>query len=229
MITPSCLPLIVILVEEDAGPRGVARVKCFDQGLNFYPSFPVENSLVLDFRADQIHQLSTDIQAQRQSIMLQHDGADPCELPFTNKNRKKFMKRMSLLAEAIDKYSTLCCDTGTLCVNLEGDNSWTDPILLLDVAWVNSKLIEEGREPDPNSVYELQTYLDRRSRGQLPQYESQNVLDFRLLKPRIGFIERAIKVVMPVKRVGRWVLVSLSGCPGEFFHLMHRYVLYTSY
>lgn len=61
--------------------------------------------MVLDFRAEQIHHLRTEIEAQTERIKLQYNIKDPCILPSRNKQRKKFVKRMSLLADQIEKYS----------------------------------------------------------------------------------------------------------------------------
>lgn len=94
-----------IITEQEDGPRAPARLKSYDQRFNFYPSFPVERSMVLDFRAEQIHHLRVEIQAQTERIKSQYNIKDPCVLPQRNKQRKKFVKRMSLLADQVEKYS----------------------------------------------------------------------------------------------------------------------------
>lgn len=65
--------------------------------------------MVLEYRADQIHDLRVKIQAQREKIKVLYHVADPCNLPPRNKHRKKFMKRLSFMADQIEKYSTLNC------------------------------------------------------------------------------------------------------------------------
>lgn len=64
--------------------------------------------MVLDFRAEQIHHLRIEIQAQTERIKSRYNVKDPCNLPQRNKQRKKFVKRMSLLADQIEKYSMWC-------------------------------------------------------------------------------------------------------------------------
>lgn len=78
----------------------------------------------------------------------------------------------------------------------------------LDTAWVNSKLVNDSQDPDGKSVFEFRTILEHRSKNQLPQYQSNNTLDFRLLEPRIGPIEKAVKVFMPLHWLGKKLLVS---------------------
>lgn len=94
-----------LITEEEDGPRAPARLKSYDQRFNFYPSFPVERSMMLDFRAEQIHHLRTQLQAQTERVKSQYNIQDPYILPQRNKHRKKLVKRMSLLADQIEKYS----------------------------------------------------------------------------------------------------------------------------
>lgn len=89
----------------------------------------------------------------------------------------------------------------------------------LDVAWVNAKQVNNSEEPDGKSLLELQSILQRRSGSQRPQYVSDNTLDFRLLEPRKGPIEKAVKVIMPLHFLGQWVLVS-SNSDEEFVVLL---------
>lgn len=103
------------MLEEDDGPRAIAGLKSYDSRFNFYPSFPKERSLVLDFRAAQIHHLSAAVEIQREQIKSQHKVTDPYDLSRGNKHRKKFVKRMSLLAEQIEKYSMSSRSTYNLC------------------------------------------------------------------------------------------------------------------
>lgn len=69
VITPtSMFRLTSNCSEQASGPHGLARVKDYDRRFAFYPSFSVERSLVLDFRADKISQLSTEIQHLRDGL-----------------------------------------------------------------------------------------------------------------------------------------------------------------
>lgn len=63
--------------------------------------------MALDFRAEQIQILRTDIQVHRERIKSRHNVADPYSLPYKNRHRRKFEKRMSFLAEQVEKYSEL--------------------------------------------------------------------------------------------------------------------------
>lgn len=82
----------------------------------------MERSMVLDFRAEEVHYLRIEMHAQRDEIKTRYNVLDPSCLPLTNKHRKKFMKCMSLLADKIEKYSTslvLCCVVGTSFVTTD--------------------------------------------------------------------------------------------------------------
>lgn len=83
----------------------MARLKSCDPRFNFYPTFAVERSLALDFRAEKIQFLRIDIQVHREGIKTLYNVTDPCYLPQNNKHRKKFEKLTSNLAEHVEKYS----------------------------------------------------------------------------------------------------------------------------
>lgn len=197
-----------LVTEEENGPRAPARLKSYDQRFNFYPSFPVERSMVLDFRAEQIHHLRIELQAHTERIKLQYNIKDPCLLPQQNKHRKKFIKRMSLLADQIEKYSMLSlAEHGS---NEHGGIFNKLTTFIADMAMVNSKILNDCQRPEGTSLLELQTYLERRSSSQLPQYQGENTNEFRLLEPKRGPIEKAVKVFMPLHWLGKWFLVRPS-------------------
>lgn len=197
-----------VIAEEEDGPRAPARLKSYDQRFNFYPSFPVERSMVLDFRAEQIHHLRIEIQAQTERIKSRYNVKDPCILPLRNKQRKKFVKRMSLLAEQIEKYSKFSLTERSPSEHGGTVNELT--AFITDIAMVNSKILNDCQIPEGTSLLELQTHLERRSRSQLPQYQSDKTSEFRLLEPKRGPIEKAVKVFMPLHWLGQWLLVRIA-------------------
>lgn len=71
-----------------------------------------------------------------------------------------------------------------------------------------SRFTNDSQDPEGNSLFELQTFLGKLSKTQLPQYGNDNTHDFRMLEPKRGPIERSVKVFMPLNRLGRWVVVS---------------------
>lgn len=75
---------------------------------------------------------------------------------------------------------------------------------------VNSKILNDCQLPEGTSLLELQTHLERRSPSQLPQYQSDNTNEFRLLEPKRGPMEKAVKVFMPLHWLGKWLLVRTS-------------------
>lgn len=58
-----CYKLTLSHSEQVSGPEGLARVKDYDRRFAFYPSFSVERSLALEFRAQRISRLSMEIKA----------------------------------------------------------------------------------------------------------------------------------------------------------------------
>ncbi|KAI7774634.1 uncharacterized protein LA080_008053 [Diaporthe eres] len=51
-----------------SGPEGLARVKDYDRRFAFYPSFSVERSLALEFRAQRISKLTMEIKALKEEL-----------------------------------------------------------------------------------------------------------------------------------------------------------------
>lgn len=80
---------------------------------------------------------------------------------------------------------------------------------ITDMAMVNSKILNDYEVPEGTSLLDLQTHLERRSVSQLPQYRSGNTNEFRLLEPKRGPIEKAVKVFMPLNWFGKWLLVRI--------------------
>lgn len=78
------------------------------------------------------------------------------------------------------------------------------------MAFVNTKIVNEFPVPDPESAKSLMGIISGRSKNQLPQYWTENILDFRSLEPKFGPIENGVKVLMPFSKVGSWLLVSHS-------------------
>lgn len=99
----SSLVLILSHAEEASGPEGLARVKDFDRGFAFYPSFSVERSLALEFRARRISKLSMEIQALRKESSSDASN-EPSNVPSTNTVEERLERMMSQLADSPAQY-----------------------------------------------------------------------------------------------------------------------------
>lgn len=56
------------MVEQDHGPRGLARVKDFDRRFTFFPALAEERYMILDFLAGQITKLSNKIRVIQRGL-----------------------------------------------------------------------------------------------------------------------------------------------------------------
>lgn len=99
----SSLVLILSHAEEASGPEGLARVKNYDRGFAFYPSFSVERSLTLEFRARRISKLSMEIQALRKQSSSD-TSTEPSSVPSTNTVEERLDGMMSQLADSLAQY-----------------------------------------------------------------------------------------------------------------------------
>ena len=102
-----CLKLTFSDLEQVTGPEGLARVKDYDRRFAFYPSFSVERSLALEFRAQRISRLSTEIQTLRRELKSE-DGSEPTSnLAPTGLDRvaeERLEGLMSRLADSLAQY-----------------------------------------------------------------------------------------------------------------------------
>ncbi|KAH8768198.1 hypothetical protein F5883DRAFT_554183 [Diaporthe sp. PMI_573] len=75
-----------------------------------------------------------------------------------------------------------------------------------DAAWVYGKIVDNTRPPDESSLDQLRLWLDQRSSGQVGTYRKREWHDFRILSSQQGPIEKVIKVLAPLTKIGRFVL-----------------------
>lgn len=73
------------------------------------------------------------------------------------------------------------------------------------------KIIDNTRPPDESSLDQLRLWLDQRSSGQVDIYRKREWHDFRILSYQQGPIERVVKVLAPLTKIGRVILVSCHG------------------
>lgn len=106
IFSPSrCAALIFSLPEQVSGPEGLARVKDYDRRFRFYPSFSVERSLALEFRAEEISRLSLKIHDMRKDINLRSEGDNkPSDPAPTEVVEERLEALMSRLAEKLAQY-----------------------------------------------------------------------------------------------------------------------------
>lgn len=89
--------------EHVSGPQGLARVKDYDRRFAFYPSFSVERSLALEFRAQRISRLSMEIKNLRQELKPE-TASESSNLAPPEVVLERLEKMMSQLTESLAQY-----------------------------------------------------------------------------------------------------------------------------
>lgn len=79
-----------------------------------------------------------------------------------------------------------------------------------DAAWTHAKTVDDADAPEESSLDQLRLWLDQRSRDQACLYKDKEWHEFRMLTPGKGPIEKLVKALMPISRLGRMMLVSIS-------------------
>lgn len=97
-------PADTIHPEQACGPFGLARVKNYDRRFAFYPGFSIERSLALEFRAEGISQLSTEIETLRKDLDSAETGKSPKQT--LTDSAEKLPILMTRLADSIAQYGT---------------------------------------------------------------------------------------------------------------------------
>lgn len=77
-----------------------------------------------------------------------------------------------------------------------------------DAALVHAKMIDNAEAPEESTLDQLRLWLDQRSRGQAEMYRNKEWHEFRMLASAKGPIEKLVKAMMPISRLGRIFLVS---------------------
>lgn len=98
------LPADTTHPEQACGPFGLARVKNYDRRFAFYPGFSIERSLALEFRAEGISQLSTEIETLRKELDSAETGKSPKQT--LTDSAEKLPILMTRLADSIAQYGT---------------------------------------------------------------------------------------------------------------------------
>lgn len=78
-----------------------------------------------------------------------------------------------------------------------------------DAAWAHAKMVDNADVPEESSLDQLRLWLDQRSRDQVCLYKNKEWHEFRMLAPGKGPIEKLVKALMPLSRLGRIMLVSI--------------------
>lgn len=73
---------------------------------------------------------------------------------------------------------------------------------------MTSKAIEISERPHKGSLEEARLWLSMRSRSQLALYKSSDPDAFRMVGPRVGPMERLVKTLVPVTKLGSVLYVS---------------------
>lgn len=79
-----------------------------------------------------------------------------------------------------------------------------------DSAWVHARIVENADTPEPASLDQLRLWLDQRSPEQVELYRTKEWYEFRMLASGKGPIEKFVKAIMPISRLGQIILVSDS-------------------
>lgn len=91
--------------ERASGPHGLARVKDYDRRFGFYPSFSVERSLCLEFRAQCISKLSLEIQNLMGDLKSENASERSSFAPTSvHTVEERLEELMSRLAENLAQY-----------------------------------------------------------------------------------------------------------------------------
>lgn len=78
-----------------------------------------------------------------------------------------------------------------------------------DAAWVHAKTVDNAETPEESTLDQLRLWLDQRSSGQADMYKNREWHEFRMLASPKGPIEKLVKALMPLSRLGRLCLVSI--------------------
>ena len=75
---------------------------------------------------------------------------------------------------------------------------------------MNARIIDNTGTPEESSLQQLRLWLGQRSSGQVDMYKDKEWHEFRMLALAKGPIEKLVKAIMPLTRLGRVILVSIS-------------------
>lgn len=78
-----------------------------------------------------------------------------------------------------------------------------------DTAWVHAKIVDNAEAPEESTLDQLRLWLNQRSKDQAQMYRARKWHEFRMFAPPKGPIEKLVKAVMPLSRLGRIFLVSI--------------------
>lgn len=78
-----------------------------------------------------------------------------------------------------------------------------------DASWENAKIINNAESPKQSDLEQLRLWLDQRSNEQVPMYRDRQWHELRVLVTAKGPIEKLVKAIMPITRLGRIILVSI--------------------
>lgn len=79
-----------------------------------------------------------------------------------------------------------------------------------DSAWAHAKIVDNAESPEQSTLDELRLWIGQRSSGQAEMYKNKEWHEFRMLASPKGPIEKLVKATMPLSRLGRVFLVSIS-------------------
>jgi hypothetical protein len=71
-------------------------------------------------------------------------------------------------------------------------------------------MVDNADAPEESTLDQLRLWLEQRSRDQACLYKDREWYEFRMLPPAKGPIEKLVKALMPLSRLGRAMLVSNS-------------------
>lgn len=79
-----------------------------------------------------------------------------------------------------------------------------------DSAWVHASIVDNAEVPEESKLDQLRTWLDQKSTCQVGLYRSKEWHEFRMLTPSKGPVDKLVKSMMPLSRLGRTILVSIA-------------------
>ncbi|KAJ4386814.1 hypothetical protein N0V93_009712 [Gnomoniopsis smithogilvyi] len=195
-------------VEEASGIRGFARIKDYDPRFNFHPALAIERSMVLDYQAQQIVGLGRKIQLIRRKIERNHLVDPRVAPPRYRVHRKRVMKRGLKTQQ-----DSICVMSSSNSKDLKKLQSMMEmlgkSLAQYDATLVNSKSIESSERPQKGSLEEVKLWLSERSRDQLELYKSSDPDNFRIIGSTKGPMDKLVKTIIPVTKLGAVLLVSL--------------------
>lgn len=80
---------------------------------------------------------------------------------------------------------------------------------MTDTAWAHARIVDTAEIPEESTLDELRLWLYQRSTGQAAMYRNRGWHEFRMLASPKGPIEKLVKALMPLSRLGRIFLVSI--------------------